>query len=107
MLALAAVLSVMSVLSHDDIPSWRTVYAHKPRPAIHSVDPRPPHCILLNSTKASDRLLTVTGENLLAYGERRLQFLDVATDGESTLFDREVNWKDPRRISIDGQYPSS
>ena len=56
---------------------------------------------MINSTEISDRTLTITGENLLAYEEKRLQFLDVATGRESIRFEREVNWKDSRRITID------
>ena len=70
-------------------------------PAIRSVDPVPPHCVLQNSVNVSDRLLTITGENLLADSHRRLQFLNLTTGHETIRFVQEVNWQDPRRISID------
>ena len=68
---------------------------------MHSVDPALPHCVLLNSTNDSDRVLTITGKDLLAFSQRRLQFLNVDTNQETILFDQEVSWLDPRRISID------
>ncbi len=101
MVALGVLLSALSVVLHTDVPSRRAAHAQTSMPLIHFLDPEPPYCVLRNSTKASDRILTITGDDLLAYSDRRLQFLDLTTGHESTRFDQEVSWQDPRRISID------
>ncbi len=101
MLAVGAIVSAFSVMFHAQLPPHGTASAQTSEPAIHSLDPEPPHCVLRNSDEASDRLLTITGIDLLAYGDGKLQFLNVATGREGPLFDQEVSWQDSRRISID------
>ena len=101
-LTLGAFLFVSFVLFFTDFISWRTAQAQTSKPAIHSVHPKPPYCILLNSTETSDRLLTVTGENLTAAGrDGRVEFLEVATETVTGPFTQGVNWLDPRRITVD------
>ena len=99
--ALGTLLPIVLLGFSADNLSWRTAHAQPPRPVIHSLDPEPPYCVLRDSAQTSDRQLTVTGESLLAFSDRRLQFLDVAAGRESIKFDQEVDWLDPRRISID------
>ncbi len=94
-------LCLLLVVSLAHIAVWRTVDAQALSPVIHSVDPTPPHCVLRESTETVDRVLTITGESLLTYEERALQFLDVATGQESPLFTQGVDWRHPRRVSID------
>ena len=100
-LVLGVLMSVLYAALHTDGSSRRAAHAQTPMPVIHLLDPEPPHCVLRNSAKASDRILTITGNDLLAHSDRRLQFLDLTTGHESILFDQEVSWQDPRRISID------
>ncbi len=100
-LALAA-LSVMSVMSSTNVLSWGTASAQISRPAIHSVHPEPPHCVLHDSPYESDRLLTLTGENLTAAGgSGRVEFLEVATGAITDPIAQDVDWLDPRRITVD------
>ena len=101
MLALAA-LSVMSVMSSANVLSWRTASAQISRPVIHSVHPEPPYCVLHDSPYESDRRLTVTGENLTAAGgDGQVEFLEVATGTVTGPFSQDLNWLDPRRITVD------
>ncbi len=77
-------------------------HGQTPIPAISSVDPAPPYCVLERSAEDTDRLLTITGENLTAFGnDGRLQFLEERSRSQSELFRRQINWQDSRRISID------
>ena len=101
MLALGTLMSTLLIMLHADVLSRRTAHAQTPRPVIHSVDPEPPYCVLPNSMRVSDRLLTITGDGLLAYSDGRLQFLNVTTGHLTTGFDQEVSWQDSRRIFID------
>ena len=100
-LAMGAIISAFSVMFHAELFPRGTAHAQATEPAIRSLDPEPPHCVLRNSENAGDRLLAVTGNDLLAYGDRRVQFLNVATGHESILFDQQVSWQDSRRIWID------
>ncbi len=101
-LTLGAFLVVSFVLFCADFVSWRTTHAQAPRPVIHAVHPELPYCVLLNSTETSNRLLTVTGENLTAAGrDGRVEFLEVATETVMGPFAQGVNWFDPRRITVD------
>ena len=101
-MASAALLSAMLMVFHDAIPSRGTANTHSPRPAIHSVDPELPYCVLHDSPYESDRRLTVTGENLTAAGGYgRVEFLEVATETVTGPFNQGVNWLDPRRITVD------
>ena len=94
-------LCLLLVVSLAGLTAWRTANAQALSPVIHSVDPGPPHCVLRESTETSDRVLTITGESLLIYQERGLQFLDVAAGRESHLITQGVDWRHPRRVSID------
>ena len=79
-----------------------TTHGQTPVPTISNVDPAPPYCVLQRSTEDTDLLLTITGEDLTAYeNDGRVQFLDTDAQQETRLFDRNINWQDPRRISVD------
>ncbi len=79
-----------------------TTHGQTPVPTISNVDPAPPYCVLQHSTEDTDLLLTITGEDLTAYeNDGRVQFLDTDAQQETRLFDRNINWQDPRRISVD------
>ena len=94
-------LSIVLLASYADSLRGRKASAQTAKPLVLSLDPEPPYCVLRDSTETSDRQLTITGENLLAFSDTRLQFLDVAAGRESIEFDQEVDWLDSRRISID------
>lgn len=94
-------ISLVVLYSFFEFVSLKPAHAQTSVPVIRSLDPQPPHCVLRESDKASDRLLTITGENLVLYEEKALQFLDVSSGRESTSFKREVDWRDPRRIMVD------
>ena len=94
-------LSFMLVVSLSNVVTWQTADAQALSPVIHSVDPEPPHCVLRESTETGDRVLTITGESLLIYEERGIQFLEVATGQESARLTQGADWRHPRRVSID------
>ncbi|MYB49249.1 MAG: hypothetical protein F4X72_08300 [Dehalococcoidia bacterium] len=102
MLALAAFLFVMLILSSANVLPWRTASAQMARPVIHSVHPDPPYCVLHASPYEDDSLLTMTGENLTAAGgDGRVEFLEVETGTVTGPFSQDVDWLDPRRITVD------
>ena len=77
-------------------------HGQTPIPTITGVDPAPPYCVLQRSSEDTNRLLTITGEGLTAFGnDGRLQFRDERSRSQTELFSRQINWQDPRRISID------
>ncbi len=77
-------------------------HGQTPIPTISSVDPTSPYCILQRSEVDTDRLLTITGEDLTAFGpDGRIQFLNTHTQEETPVFRQNIDWRDPRRISID------
>lgn len=100
-LAVCSFVVAVFALTQFGILSWRTADAQPLIPVIHSVDPDSSNCVLRESTETGDRVLTVTGESLLIYPERALQFLDVTTGAESPRFTQGVDWRHSRRISID------
>ena len=100
-LALCSFVVAVFALTLLGILSWRTADAQPLSPVIHSVDPDSSNCVLRESTETVDRVLTITGESLLIYQERALQFLDVATGAESPRFTQGVDWRHPRRVSVD------
>ena len=99
--ALGTLVFLLVESSYGDVSSMRLADSNALTPIIKIVDPKPPYCVLRNSAQDADRLLTITGENLLGYDKRGIQFLDVSTGWESGHFNEEVNWLDHRRISID------
>ena len=101
LVASGALLSLLALFSAFEVVSSKTAHAQTAVPVIRSLDPKPPHCVLRKSNKAGDRLLTITGEDLLLYEEKAVQFLDVTTGRESALFYQEVDWRDPRCTMID------
>ena len=79
-----------------------SVLAQDSQPVIHSVEPTPPSCLILNSGAASERTLTITGVDLNTTPNSRLQIrrrLD--TLDPYFIFGPEVNWGSPERIALD------
>ena len=70
-------------------------------PAIHSVAPERPSCILQDSPNRSERLLTIMGEGFGSPGNSRLQFRFVDRGTESIHFGGEVEWISSTLIELD------
>ena len=79
-----------------------SVLAQDTQPVIHSVEPAPPTCLILNSGTASDRTLIISGTDLRSIPNPRLQIrrrLDMLDP--YFIFGSEVNWESNRRITLD------
>lgn len=79
----------------------QAVLAQESRPVIETVEPQPPHCIILNSEFASERTLVITGENLGATSDTRLEFRRLRYRKGTILFGLEVNWDNLERVTLD------
>ena len=74
-----------------------SVLAQDSQPVIHSVEPTPLSCLILNSGAASERTLTITGVDLNTIPNSRLQIrrrLD--TLDPYFIFGSEANWESLR-----------
>ena len=70
-------------------------------PVIHSVDPKIPQCVLLNSPHLHERTLTITGENFGTIEDSTLQFRQGGERFVTIHFGSEVNWDSSTRITLD------
>ena len=70
-------------------------------PVIHSVDPKIPQCVLLNSPHLHERTLTITGENFGTIEDSTLQFRQGGERFVTIHFGSEVNWESSTRITLD------
>ena len=75
--------------------------AQEQRSRILSVEPELPFCIILESDNASERTLTINGENLDQIPDTRLQFRQQSTQEQSILFGHEVKWESQERVTLD------
>ena len=75
--------------------------AQEQRPQIHSVEPQPPFCIILDSEFASERTLTIKGENLGLSLGARLQFRRTGTRERTIPFANGLNWESSEQVTLD------
>ena len=61
----------------------------------------PPYCAVSASDNLSDRLIVLTGENLIAGEEPHVQLRDVSTQRSTIHLGYEINWEGSDRISFD------
>ena len=94
-------LPTILVWAHMSEEPHQTVLAQESRPVIETVGPKPPHCIVLDSEFASERTLVITGENLGADSDTRLEFRRVRYRKGTILFGLEVNWESLERVTLD------
>ena len=99
--AAATVAAVAVILAHLYRASDQGVNAQSRSIRIESVSPAPPDCIVMNSDDVSRRTLVITGENLGATDDTRLQFRLTGTRTFSILFGRQVAWESDARITLD------
>ena len=100
LLSAAVAVSVLFVLSYQ-YHRGGVLNAQGDQPVIHSVEPEPPQCVLLNSPRIEERTLTITGENFGPGGDNALQFRRMGMRDATVHFDAEVNWESSTRITID------
>ena len=79
----------------------QAVHAQERQTAIHSVVPGHPECINLSSANASDRTLVITGENLDATPNAKLQLRRIYARESTTLIGQEATWESSDRITLD------
>ena len=75
--------------------------AQQPRSRIHSVEPQPPFCIILDSEFASERTLTINGDDLDLSFDARLQFRRAGTREHTIPFANGLNWESSERVTLD------
>ncbi len=79
-----------------------SVLAQDAQPTIHSVEPSPPSCLILNSDDSAERTLIITGSNLGAGPDTRLQFWRRLNSQKPTfLFGDSVSWEGSELITLD------
>ena len=88
-LAILILGGVASGDSHDEVA------------VIHSVEPLPPYCAVATSDDISDRLVVISGENLIAGNEPHVQLRNILTAQNTIHLGYEINWEDSNRISFD------
>ena len=79
----------------------QVVEAQEQRPQIHSVEPQPPFCVILDSEFASERTLTINGENLDRSSDTSLQLRRLGTRERTIPFANELNWESSERVTLD------
>ena len=98
-LAVAIVLFAGLVLIAQD----RTASgdSHDAAPVIHSVEPMPPYCAVSEASDLSDRLVVITGENLIAGEEPHVQLRNLLSARNTIHLGHEINWEGSDRITFD------
>ena len=99
--AAAMVAAVAVILTHWHRGSDPDINAQSGSMRIESVSPQPPDCIVMNSDVVSRRTLVITGENLGATDDTRLQFRLTGTRFFTILFGLEVNWESNTWVTLD------
>ena len=98
--AATAVLAVALLVYNGNRSLTGAAYAQE-GPVIHSLDPEPPHCVILGSHVPTDGTLTIVGENLTPTSAWRLQFRLAGTSNFTILFGSEVDWESSSRVTLD------
>ena len=102
---LTVVLAVVSAVAFSVVYETRgpdrAIDAQSEEIRIDSVSPVPPACIVLGSDVAGQRTLRITGQNLTATRDTRLQFRLVGSIDISILIGSQVNWESDTLVTID------
>ena len=105
LLGLPVVLAIISAIAfllvHEIRGPDQGLNAQSGSIRIESVSPQPPDCIVMNSDDVGRRTLVITGENLRATDDTRVQFRLTGTRTFSILFGRQVEWESDTRITLD------
>ena len=75
--------------------------AQQQNPVIHSVDPGEPYCVLRNSPRRWERLLTITGQNFGTEDDSRLNFRVIGQGNPSFHVGPEAEWASSTEIRVD------
>ncbi len=96
---LLAAIAIWALYRGADVS--QVAEAQEQRPQVLSVEPQPPFCVILDSEFASERTLTINGENLDRSSETRLQFRRLGTRERTIPFANGLNWESSERVSLD------
>ena len=78
-----------------------SVQAQQGAPVIHSVDPDEAYCVLRNSPRRWERLLTITGQNFGSEADSLLNFRVIGQGSPSFYVGREAEWASSTEIRVD------
>ena len=102
---LTVVLALVSAVAFSMLYETRdpdqAIVAQSGEIRIDSASPAPPACIVLNSDVVSQRTLKITGQNLTATTDTRLQFKLAGSIDISILIGRQVNWESDTLVTVD------
>ena len=102
--AAAALIFVLAAVAAAGL--WYTAgpgsaQAQRELPVIRAVDPEDPYCVLQQSPRRWERLLTITGENFGTDADSRLQIRVIGSRGTSFHVGAEAEWAGPTEIRLD------
>ena len=75
--------------------------AQQQNPVIHSVEPGEPYCVLRNSPRRWERLLTITGQNFGTEDDSRLNFRVIGQGNPTFYVGPEAEWASSTEIRVD------
>ena len=78
-----------------------SVQAQRQAPVIQSVDPGEPYCVLRNSPRRWERLLTITGQNFGSEADSLLHFRVIGQGSPSFHVGPEAEWASSTEIRVD------
>ena len=99
--ALTVVLVAIVAASLWPAAGPESAQAQRQAPVIHSVDPGEPYCVLRNSPRRWERLLTITGENFGSDVDSLLNFRVIRQGSPTFHVGPEAEWASSTEIRVD------
>ena len=99
--AMSFVLTAIVTASLWPAAGPASVQAQQQAPVIQSVDPGEPYCVLRNSPRRWERLLTITGQNFGSEADSLLNFRVIGQGSPSFHVGPEAEWASSTEIRVD------
>ena len=99
--AMSFVLTAIVTASLWPAAGPASVQAQRQAPVIQSVDPGEPYCVLRNSPRRWERLLTITGQNFGSEADSLLNFRVIGQGSPSFHVGPEAEWASSTEIRVD------
>lgn len=99
--AMAVALAAMVAASLWPAAGPDSAQAQQQAPVIDSVEPGEPYCVLRNSPRRWERLLTITGRNFGTEDDSRLNFRVIGQGNPSFHVGPEAEWASSTEIRLD------
>ena len=101
--AAALIFALMAVVAASLWPAAGpdSAQAQREAPVIRAVDPEDPYCVLQQSPRRWERLLTITGENFGSEADSRLLIRVIGSGGTSFHVGTEAEWAGSTEIRLD------